>query len=73
MRRVIRVLPQSWEVKSTALKELNDKEEMDFMGLIGNLKTHEMEQQVREDKVPQSKKSIAFKATPTCSDDDEEF
>ena len=32
------------------LKELNDKEEMDFMGLIENLKTHEIGQQVREDK-----------------------
>ena len=50
VRKVIHALPQSWEVKSTTLKELNDKEQMDFMGLIGNLKTHEMERKVREDK-----------------------
>jgi len=43
VRKVIRALPQSWEIKSATLKELNDKGEMDFMGLIGNLKTHEME------------------------------
>ena len=34
MIKAIRALPQSWKVKSTTLKELNDKEEMDFMGLI---------------------------------------
>ena len=40
VRKVIRALPTSWEVKATALKELNDKEEMERIGLIGNLKTH---------------------------------
>jgi len=51
VRREIRALPQSLEVKSTTLKVLNDKDEMNFMGLIGNLKAHEMERKVREDKV----------------------
>ena len=43
MRKVIRALPLSWKVKSASLKEVNDKEKMKFIGLIGNLKTHEME------------------------------
>ena len=43
VRKIIRALPPSWEVKATTLKELNDKEEMKLIGLIGNLKTHEME------------------------------
>jgi len=30
-------------VKAATLKKLNDKEEMELIGLIGNLKTHEME------------------------------
>ena len=38
MRRVIRAFPQSREVKLTTLKELNDKEKIDFMRLIENLK-----------------------------------
>ena len=38
--KVIRALSPSWEVKATTLKELNDKEEMELFGLIGNLKTH---------------------------------
>jgi len=43
VRKVIRALPLSWQVKSTTLKELNDKEEMELIGVIGNLKTHEIE------------------------------
>ena len=39
IRKVIRALPKSWEVKVTTLKELNDREEMDFSGFIGNHKT----------------------------------
>ena len=42
VRKVIRALPKTWEVKAITLMELNDKEEMDFSDFIGNLKTHEM-------------------------------
>ena len=63
--KVIRALSPSWEVKATTLKELNDKEEMDLIGLIGNLKTHEMERKAR-------KEMIVFKSTPTIFDDDDE-
>jgi len=34
-----------------ALKELNDKEKMKLIGLIGNLKTNEMKRKVKEEKV----------------------
>jgi len=71
VRRVIRALPPSWEVKYTTLKELSDKEEMNFMGLIGNMKTHEMKKKVREEKAL-TKKKLAFKITPTISNDDKE-
>ena len=73
VRRVIWALPQCWELKSTTLKELNDKEEMDFVGLVWNLKTHEMERKVREDKAPQKKKKVAFKATPTIFNEHDDF
>ena len=48
--KVIHALPLSWKVKSITLKELNDKEEMERIGLTGNLKTHEMERKAREEK-----------------------
>ena len=54
------------------MKELNDKEEMELISLIGNLKTHEMERKAREEMAPQKKKVIVFKSTPTISDDDDE-
>ena len=43
VRKLIRALPPSWEVKSTTLKELNDKEGIELIGLIGNLKTYLMQ------------------------------
>ena len=49
VRKVIQALPLSWEIKATILKELNDKDEMDLISLIGNLKTHEMEKKAREE------------------------
>jgi len=61
------------------LKELNDKKEMELISLIENLKTHEMERNARKKIASQKKKMIAFKSTPTISDDndieedDEEF
>ena len=72
VRKVIRALLPSWEVKATTLKVLNDKEEIELISLIGNLKTHEMESKAREEIAPQKKKVIAFKSTPTISDDDDE-
>jgi len=48
VRKIIRLLPKSWEVKVTTLKELNDSKEMDFTTCMGNLKTHKMEFQAWE-------------------------
>ena len=60
-------------MKSTTLKELKDKKKMYFMRLIKNLKAHEMERKVREDKALPKNKIIAFKSTPTLSDDSGDF
>jgi len=50
IQKVIRALSKVWKVKVTTLKELNDREEMDFSGFIRNLKTHEMEMKVRKER-----------------------
>jgi len=50
-------------VKATTLKELNDREKMDFSRFIENLKTHEMEIKVREEREPPKKKYITFRAS----------
>jgi len=72
VRKLIRALPSSWEIKDTTLKELNNKDEMELISLIGNLKTHEMKKKAREDTVPQKKKSIAFKSSSSNYDDEED-
>jgi len=54
--------------QGSTLKELNDKEEMELIGLIGNLRTHKMERKARKEMAHQKKKMIAFKST---SSDDE--
>ena len=59
--------------KSYNLKELNDREEMDFSSFIENLKTLEMKMKVREEKEIPKKKTIAFKATPSSFDEEDEF
>ena len=52
VRKIVRALSKSWDVKATTLKELNDKEQMDFTAFMGNLKTHEMDTKAREEKEP---------------------
>jgi len=47
VRKIIRVLSPSWEIKATTLKELNDKEKIELTSLIGNLKTHDMERKAK--------------------------
>ena len=64
---MIRALPSSWKIKVTTLKELNDKDEMELISLIDNLKTHEMEKKAREEMTPQKKKSIASSLPPPSS------
>ena len=39
MRKIIIALSKSWEVKANFLKELNDKEKIDFTTFMGYLKT----------------------------------
>jgi len=54
------------------LKELNDSKKMNFTAFMGNLKTHEMELEAREQQEPEKKKSVAFKVCPGSSDDEED-
>jgi len=48
VRKIIRALPPSLEVKTTTLKELNHKEEVELISLIRNLKTREMKKKAEK-------------------------
>ena len=73
VRKVICALPPSWKVKSTTLKKLTDKEKMKLIGLIGNLKTHEMERKTREEKAPKKKKTLTYTISDDEDDDQDEM
>ena len=59
-------------MKETTLKELNDREETDFSGFIENLKTHEMEMKVWEEREPLEKKNITVRTSPSILEDEED-
>ena len=58
-------------MKDTTLNELNDREDMDFSGFNENLKIHEMEMEIQEEREPSKKKAIAFRATSSIPEKDE--
>ena len=49
-------LPKAWEVKATTLKELNDREKMDFFDFIENLKTYKIKMKEKKKGIPQRRK-----------------
>ena len=61
VRKIIRALSKTWEVKST-WKELNNTEHMDFIAFMESLKTHEMEMKTRKDREPQKENGVPLKA-----------
>ena len=63
VRKILRALLKSRKVKTTTLKELNDKEKMNFTAFVANLKTHEMTMKERKDCEPHKKIEVAFKAS----------
>ena len=42
VRKVLRILPKSWESKVDVISEAKDLKVLTMNALIGNLKTHEM-------------------------------
>ena len=71
VRKILRVLPRSFEAKVTAIQESKDLKQMKVEELIGNLTTYELEMKFKEEREggDTRKKSIALKGT-TESDDD---
>jgi len=70
IRKMIRALPKSWEVKAIIFKELNVGDEMGFSDFIGNLKTHDMEMKIQKEREPQKKMNVTFKATPSILEEE---
>ncbi|XP_070005956.1 EH domain-containing and endocytosis protein 1-like [Nicotiana sylvestris] len=63
VRKVISVLPGSWESKVNAITEANDLKNLTMDGLITNLNTYEMKRQRdSERREPKKEKNLVLKA-----------
>ncbi|XP_069150405.1 uncharacterized protein [Solanum lycopersicum] len=74
VRKVLRILPKSWESKVDAITEAKDFKVLTMDALIGNLKTHEMNRNhdlsKREAKKDKSL-MLKYKSDEDSSDDDD--
>src|SRR5688572_25513592 len=69
LRKLLRVLPKSWEIKVDAITEAKDLKTLTMDEIIGNLHTHELIKQQDPSKDTKRDKSLALKAA--LSDDSE--
>lgn len=64
VRKILRILPKSWECKFDAINEAMDLKVLTMDALIGNLQTHEMNRnQETSKKEVKRDKSLALKVT----------
>ena len=74
VRKILRVLPRSFEAKVTAIQESKDLKQMKVVELIGNLTTYKLEMKFKEEREggDTRKKSIALKGTTESDDDNDD-
>ncbi|XP_069150409.1 uncharacterized protein [Solanum lycopersicum] len=73
VRKVLRILPKSWESKVDAITEANDLKVLTMDSLIGNLKTHEMNRNHDSSKKEAKKDKslmLKYKSDEDSSDED---
>ncbi|XP_069143285.1 uncharacterized protein [Solanum lycopersicum] len=73
VRKVLRILPKSWEIKVDAITEAKDLKVLIMDALIGNLKTHEMNRNHDQSKKKVKKDKslmLKYKSEEDSSDDD---
>ncbi|KAI4312534.1 hypothetical protein MLD38_037340 [Melastoma candidum] len=70
VRKVLRSLPMNWEAKKTAIEEAKDLTTLRLDQLMGSLLSYEEE---KRSSVPQTTKSIAFKASASTDDESDDI
>ena len=74
VRKGLRILPTSWESKVDAITEAKDLKVLTMDALIGNLKTHEMNQSHDQSKKEVKKDKsfmLKYRSEEDSSDDDD--
>ena len=76
VRKIVRVLPDRFSTKLTAMEEAKDLNSMKVEELMGSLRTFELNQQIRQKekpvKVREHEKTIALKNSEVINSDEEE-
>ncbi|XP_070019525.1 uncharacterized protein [Nicotiana sylvestris] len=72
VRKILSVLPSSWESKINAITEAKDLQTLTMDELIGNMKTYEMKRKKdSERREPKNEKNLVLKAESSDSSDED--
>ncbi|XP_070008138.1 uncharacterized protein [Nicotiana sylvestris] len=71
VRKILSILPSSWESKVNAITEEKDLQELTIDELVGNLKTYKMKKKIDSEKrEPKMEKNLVLKAKNNDSSED---
>ena len=70
VRKILRILPRSWEAKVTAIQEAKDMNKITLDELIGNLQTYELRKNSQQKEEAKKDRGLALKA---LEDDDSDL
>ena len=75
VRKILRILPRSWEAKVTAIQEAKDMNKITLDELIGNLQTYELRKNSQQKEEQKKDRGLALKAQEDVDSDleDEEM
>ncbi|XP_070002542.1 uncharacterized protein [Nicotiana sylvestris] len=72
LRKILSILPSSWESKVNAITEAKDLQELTIDELVGNLKTYEMKRKIdSERREPKKEKNLLLKAESNDSSEED--
>ncbi|XP_070022252.1 uncharacterized protein [Nicotiana sylvestris] len=72
VRKILSILPSSWESKVNAITEAKDLQELTIDELVENLKTYEMKKKIDiERREPKKKKNLVLKAESNDSSEED--
>ncbi|XP_070004501.1 uncharacterized protein [Nicotiana sylvestris] len=72
LRKILSILPSSWESKGNAITEAKDLHELTIDKLVGNMKTYKMKRKIdSERREPKKEKNLVLKATSNYSSEED--
>ncbi|XP_070008496.1 intracellular protein transport protein USO1-like [Nicotiana sylvestris] len=72
VRKILSILPSSWESKVNAITEAKDPQELTIDELVGNLKTHEIKKKIdSERREPKNEKNLVLKVESNDSSEED--